>query len=157
MSRLRSIFVEANPAILKGAMEDVLFLISASQAVRVQLLQQTKLQTVKMEVLDKEARADIPDLFVAVARNASRSKNVHYQQMVIVQYMLLDSELFGRFMLQHEPEPLQQLFMKALKKMNTNFITGHKLDGTPFKAGDNLNQRRTGACITLMREMFALL
>jgi hypothetical protein len=159
MSRLRSIFVEANAAVLKGAMEDVLFLCTASNAVRAKLLHKTKLKAVKDEpnAARDQLTPEIPDLFLAVAQQASRSKNAHYQQVVIVEYMLLDSELFGRFMLQNEPEALQELFMKALKEMNTFFITGHRLDGTPFKPGDNLNQRRTGPFITRIREMFALL
>ena len=159
MSRLRSIFIDADAKILKNAMEDVLFLSTASNSTRNKLLYKTKLKTVKEEpgLPRDESKPEIPDLFLSVAHSASRSKNVHYQQIVIIEYMLLDSELFGRFMLQNEPEPLQDLFMKALKEMNTFFITGHQLDGTPFKAGDNLNQRRTGPFISRIREMFALL
>ena len=159
MSRLRSIFIDADAKILKNAMEDVLFLSTASNSTRNKLLYKTKLKVVKEEQGQPrdESKPEIPDLFLSVAHNASRSKNAHYQQIVIIEYMLLDSELFGRFMLQNEPEPLQELFMKALKEMNTFFITGHQLDGTPFKPGDNLNQRRTGPFISRIREMFALL
>ncbi len=159
MSRLRSIFVEADAKILKNAMEDVLFLSTASNTVRFKLLQQTKIKLVKDEpgLVQDESLPEIPDLFLAVAHSANKSKNAHYQQIVVIEYMLLDSELFGRFMLQNEPEPLQELFMKALKEMNTFFITGHQLDGSLFKPGDNLNQRRTGPFISRVREMFALL
>jgi len=157
MSRLRSIFVEANEKILKGAMEDVLFLSSLPNSARTKLLNKTKLKLVKEEEAKDESPPEIPELFLAVAHSASKSKNVHYQQTVIVEYMLMDSELFGRFMLQNEPEPLQELFMKALREMNTFFITGHQLDGSLFKPGDNLNQRRTGPFISRIREMFALL
>ncbi len=159
MSRLRSIFVEADAKILRGAIEDVLFLCTAPNSMRVKLLHKTKLKVVKEEqgLAKDDSTPEIPELFLAVAQSASRSKNAHYQQVVIVEYMLLDSELFGRFMLQNEPEALQELFMKALKKMNTCFITGHQLDGSLFEPGDNLNQRRTGPFISRIREMFALL
>ena len=157
MSRLRRIFIDGNKSTLREALEDVLFLSSATQSVRADLLQRTKLQAVKIEVADKNATPDVPDLFTALTRKLCNSRNAHYQQLIVVQYMLLDSELFGRFMLQNEPDSFQQLFMRALKEMNTCFITGHKLDGTPFKAGDKLSLRRSGAFITRVREMFALL
>ena len=124
MSRLRSIFVDGNTRTLQEAMEDVVFLSSASQSVRAQLLKQLHLQTVKAEVLDKDAVPEIPDLFLALARSLRKSRNAHYQQMIVIQYMLLDSELFGRFMLRHESDSLQHVFMQQLKQMNSCFITG---------------------------------
>ena len=161
MSRLRCIFVEGRVDILHAALEDVLFLSKCSNSKRSALLQHVLVEG-RTTPLRPSARRDdttseVPDLFMAVAKKAQASKNAHYKQAVVVWYMLHDSELFGRFMLQHETPALQDLFMKALKEMTAFFIAGHQMDGSLFKPGDDLNQRRTGNFITRLRELFIML
>ena len=163
MSRLRRIFVDGDAKMLSMAMEDVLFLSRISSSTRhglprrfEQQLQQ-KVVGVKAEPAADDSPPEVPDLFVAMARKVHESRNAHYKQAIVVWYMLYDSQLFARFMLQNETPELQDQFMKALKEMTAFFIAGHKMNGSLFKPGDNLADRRTGHFITRVREMFALL
>src|SRR5947209_8693224 len=125
MSRLRRIFVEGDARTTHMALEDVLFLSGISGTTRAAILQRLHsgaASAAKLEIARDDDLPEVPELFLSVARQASRSGNAHYQQAIVVWYMLFDSELFGRFMLQNEPPQLQELFMKALKEMNTFFI-----------------------------------
>ena len=162
MSRLRRIFIDGDAKMLHLAMEDVLFLSSISSSTREGLLGRWELQQQKVVAGAKaepseDSPSEVPDLFVAMAHKIHRSRNAHYKQAIVAWYMLYDSQLFGRFMLQNETPELQDQFMKALKEMTTFFIAGHKMNGSLFKPGDNLADRRTGHFITRVREMFALM
>ena len=158
MSRLRRIFVDGDAQMLHMAMEDVLFLSRISSSERAGVLSKyTREPQVKRETAEEDAASEVPDLFIAMAHQVNRSRNAHYKEAIIVWYMLYDSQLFARFMLQNESPDLQEQFMKALKEMTAFFIAGHKMNGSLFKPGDNLADRRTGHFITRVREMFALM
>jgi hypothetical protein len=158
MSRLRRIFVDGDVQTLNMAMEDVLFLSRISSAERARVLSKyTEEPQVKLEQQEEDAPSEVPELFIAMAQQVSRSRNAHYKEAIIAWYMLYDSQLFARFMLQNESAFLQEQFMKALKEMTAFFIAGHKMNGSLFKPGDNLADRRTGHFITRVREMFALM
>jgi hypothetical protein len=86
-----------------------------------------------------------------------KSHNAHYQLAIILWYMLFDSELFGRFMLQNESTRFKDIFMKGLKESTLRFIAGHRMNGELFKPADNLNERCTGTYVSSVRDMFATL
>lgn len=158
MSRLRAIFVEGDVKTLRKALEDVLFLCSISTTTRATIVAGIAANRKPILRNTKATEAsEVPALFQAMVQKASEGRNAHYQQALVVWYMLYDAELFGRWMLANEPPKLQELFMKALKEMTAFFIAGHQMNGSLFKPGDNLANRRTGHFITRVREMFASL
>lgn len=158
MSRLRQIFLDGNVQVMRDALEDVKFLSSISTVTRQSILAALKAgqSSVKIEIIE-DPGSEVPSLFQHVALVASRSCNAHYQQAVIVWYMLFDTELFGRWMLQNESDVIKDHFIKVLKEATTYFIAGHQMNGALFKPGDNLLQRRTGHFISWVRDQFVAL
>jgi hypothetical protein len=136
----------------------VIFLGKLSTGTRQAILDALKAgkSSVKIEIVE-DLGSEVPSLFQHVAEVASRSCNAHYQQAIIVWYMLFDTELFGRWMLQNETDAFQDHFIKALKEATTYFIAGHQMNGALFKPGDNLGHRRTGHYISWVRDYFVSL
>jgi hypothetical protein len=160
MSRLRRIIVDGDEGVLKDALADVRLLSSITHDTRNRILRAMSLGQVRAKIEIEYANpstSEVPSLFRALNDTLMRSRNAHYQLAIILWYMLFDSELFGRFMLQNESHQFKDIFMKSLKESTLRFIAGHQTNGEMFKPTSNLNQRCTGTYVSSVRDLFATL
>jgi hypothetical protein len=158
MSLLRQIFVDGNGRITSHAIEAVRELSTSSSGWRKRWMHKAGIPSkTPLTAHDETQFPEVPIEFQNLLRATQQDGNTHYQQALIVWYMLYDAEFFGRYMLRGESAEFQETFMKAARECSFAFLAGTKLDGSPFKPGDNLALRRTGHYITRMREMFACL
>lgn len=159
MSKLRRIICQGDATALKNALQDVKLLSEITPESRQRILSAyTRGQTTNKIKLDlNPEESEVPDSFQTNTNTLLHSCNAYYQLAQVVWYMMFDPALFGRWMLHGEPPQLQDQFMKILRESISYFIQGKQMQGQPFKSGDNLHQRRTGAFICHVRNAFSIL
>lgn len=155
VSLLRQILViggQNGSVVTCDCVHKILQMCNNEQAVRNRIRAELQLEPKEREDLE------VPEVFKAVTQKALSDRNIHYMQVVIFTFMCFDPAVFGRFMMQGEPEAKQVAFMKCVKEAVSRQITGRRMTGDAlFTKTESIIERKTGVFAAHLQTQWACL